>query len=895
MARSIPKSTRVKVQFFKGLNFSDIFVVLFALVLVALAMTTSFSLVPKLVISGVIIFITLALFMSFEPEVRLYKQLGDLLKFWFGINTYKKMKGNSKNNVKQLLPYVGILEQEYDEKRQIGIIDYKEYFGAALEINSIQFHMLSEQRQNSYIDTLESALKTISSEDLGALYKLQRPMVFDNYIDNECKKREEILDSVRNGTTNINEARPRLEIAEARIKNLESMNVDSEFPVFKDHLYLAFYSKTIKGLLQLINFASSTIESGSGGALEPKILDRKQTAIFLKSYYTSNFDEREVKNIDPKDLIDWITPEKVSFGIKNCNIDGNAYSFYELSEFPLAVPNAWGRTFFSVPGSKICVKFKPVDQAEAEKRLDKAIIDVRIQASEGSRKASSVLEFQTHLETLTELIQTIKQGSEVLFDTNIYMMIENEQKKAFKTQIMRAGFRAYDLFGKQKEAFTNCNISRRMTINRFERGINSSSLAAIFPFVSDAIQDPKGFYLGMNSEPVFIDFFQRDKERINSNMVIMGKSGCGKSFCTKSILANLAADNSKIFILDPEKEYDIIAKNMYGKVIDVGSAREGRINPLQPNASQDDEDSAGGNVALAMHMQFLETFFGMILEGITMDGMELLNEALKELYAKFGITNQTQIEKVKPEQFPIMQDLYNFITEKYENATDDYNRNNYKILKIYLNKFAEGGRNAQLWNGPSTISSAENFIVFNFQSLLANNAGSVANAQMLLIMRWLNNEVINNKDYNAKYHTTRKIIVVIDEAHVFIDPKQTVALDFMQQMAKRIRKYAGSQIVITQNIKDFTGSPEIARKSTAIINACQYSLIFALAPQDMNDLVILYEKAGKINEKEQDTITSNPRGRAFLMTSTYSRTNVDVLVNDRIRNLFEKLRDDVKA
>ena len=894
MSRMIPKSTKVKVQFFKGINFSDIFVILFALIIVALAMTTSFGLVTKLVISGITVFITAILFMSFEPGVRLYKQVGDLFKYLFGINTYKKMKGNSKSNVKMLLPYVGILEQEYDEKRQIGVIDYKEYFGAAVEVNSIQFYMLSEQRQNSYIETLESALKTISSEDLGAIYKFARPMVFDNYIDNECKKREEILDSVRNGSTNINEARPRLEIAEARIKNLESMNVDSEFPVYKDHLYLAFYCNNIRNLIQVINFVASTIESGSGGAMECKILDRKQTAVFLKSYYTTNFDEREVKNIDPKDLMDWVAPEKVSFGLKNCNIDGNSYSYFELSEYPLGVPNAWGRTFFSVPGARICAKFKPVEQAESEKRLDRAIMDIRMQASEGSSKASAVMETQTHLETLTELMQYIKQGSEVLFDTNIYMMIESEQKKAFKTQIMRAGFRAYDLFAKQKEAFTNCNVSRRMTINRFERGINSSSLAAIFPFVSDAIQDPKGFYVGMNSEPVFLDFFQRDRERINSNMVIMGKSGCGKSFCTKSILANLAADNSKIFILDPEKEYDIIAKNMYGKVIDVGSAREGRINPLQPNASQDDEDSGGGNVALAMHMQFLETFFGMILEGITMDGMELLNEALKELYAKFGINNTTQIEKVKPEQFPIMQDLYNYICEKYDNATDDYNRNNYKILKIYLNKFAEGGRNAQLWNGPSTISSAENFIVFNFQSLLANNAGAVANAQMLLIMRWLNNEVINNKDYNARFHTNRKIIVVIDEAHVFIDPKQTVALDFMQQMAKRIRKYAGSQIVITQNIKDFTGSPEIARKSTAIINACQYSLIFSLAPQDMNDLVILYEKAGKINEKEQDTIVTNPRGRAFLMTSPYSRTNVDILVNDRVRNLFEKLREDAK-
>ncbi len=893
MERMIPKSTKVKIQFFKGINFSDIFVVLFALVLVALGWTSGFSLIPKIVITGIVVFVTFVLFLSFEPGVRLYKQIGDLFKHMFGINTYKKMKGASKKNTKSLFPYVGILEQEYDERRQIGIIDYKEYFGAAIEVSSLQFYMLAESRQNAYIDTLESALKTVSPEDLGAFYKFSRPMVFDTYIDNECKKREDILESVRNGTTNINEARPRLEIAEARIQNLEQMNVDSEFPVFKDHLYLAFYSKDIRGLIQSINFVASTIESGSGGAMECKILDRKQTAIFLKSYYTTNFDEREVKNLDPKDLLDWIAPEKIVFGLNKVTIDGKGYTYYELSDFPLAVPNAWGRSFFSVPGSKVCVKFKPVEQGESEKRLDKAIMDVRIAASEGSTKASNIMENQTHIETLTHLLQYIKQGSEVLCDTNIYAMVETEQKKVFKTQIMRSGFRVYDLFAKQKEAFTNCNVSRRMTIKKYERGINSSSLAAIFPFVSDAIQDPKGFYLGMNSEPVFIDFFQRDKERINSNMVIMGKSGCGKSFCTKSILANLAAENSKIFILDPEKEYDIIARNMYGKVIDVGSAREGRINPLQVNATQDEEDGEG-NVSLAMHMQFLETFFGMILEGITMDGMELLTEALKELYSKFGINNTTNIESVKPEQFPIMQDLYNFISEKYENSTDDYNRNNYKILKIYLNKFAEGGRNAQLWNGPSTISSAENFIVFNFQSLLANNAGAVANAQMLLIMRWLNNEVINNKDYNAKYKTNRKIIVVIDEAHVFIDPKQTVALDFMQQMAKRIRKYAGSQIVITQNIKDFTGSPEIARKSTAIINACQYSVIFALAPQDMNDLVILYEKAGKINEKEQDTITSNPRGRAFFMTSTYSRTNVDVLVNDRIRNLFEKLRDDLK-
>ena len=151
--RMIPKSTKVKTQFFKGMNFSDIIVVVFALVLVALAMTTSFELITRIIISCVIVFIFMCLFMSFEPDVRLYKQVGDLFGHMFGINTYKKQKKNTKNSVNSLLPYFGILEQEYDQKRNIGIIDYKDYFGAAIEINSIQFYMLSETRQNTYIET----------------------------------------------------------------------------------------------------------------------------------------------------------------------------------------------------------------------------------------------------------------------------------------------------------------------------------------------------------------------------------------------------------------------------------------------------------------------------------------------------------------------------------------------------------------------------------------------------------------------------------------------------------------------------------------------------------------------------------------------------------------------
>lgn len=891
MARLIPKKTKVKTQFFKGFTLMDILIGLVGIVLVALILLNDmFGTTTRIALALSILVITILLFMEVSPETRLYHAVVDGLKFIFGAKNFKKMSKNSKGSVSALLPYVNIIEQDYDEKRKIGIIDYKEYFGAAIEIKSIEFYMLSVARQDAYISAIDNALKSLTSEQTAAIYKFSRPMVLDNYIYNECDKRDSVVENVRNGVTKPEEAEPRIEIIDSRISTYDAMNVDKDFPIMKDHMYLAIYSKSIRSLLSTMNFVVNTIEGNTNNVVECKILDRKKTAIFLKNYYDSSFDEREVEDIEPKDLLNWIMPESVKFGMGKTYINGKSFTTMAVADYPLVVPNAWGRNFFSVPGTRICVKFNPVPQADAEKRLDRSIMEMEVQASKRAR-ASVELEKNTHLETLKELMAAIKQGNEMLFDTSILITVEEEQKKLLKTQLMRSGFKRSELFGLQLQGFINANICKRSSMKKYERGINSTSLAAMFPFVSDAVQDQKGFYLGMNQEPVFLDFFQRDKERINSNMVVLGKSGSGKSFATKAILTNLASDNSKIFILDPEREYDVLARNLHGKVIDVGSAKEGRINPLQIVTQLDDESDSGQNVSLTSHLQFLESFFKMILDGITMDALEILNECIKELYDKFGITTETEIDKLAPEDFPIMQDLYEHVSAKHEQATDEYLRNNLRIVKVYLNKFAEGGRNSMLWNGYSTITSEENFIVFNFQTLLANSNNDIANAQMMVIMRWLNNEIIGNKDYNAKYGTKRRIIVVIDEAHVFIDPKKDVALDFMYQLAKRIRKYEGMQIVITQNLKDFTGTPDIARKSTAIINASQYSLIFSLAPHDINDLVQLYEKAGQINEKEQDTIVSNPRGKAFLMTGAYSRTNIDILVDKRVQLMFEKVRN----
>ena len=370
-------------------------------------------------------------------------------------------------------------------------------------------------------------------------------------------------------------------------------------------------------------------------------------------------------------------------------------------------------------------------------------------------------------------------------------------------------------------------------------------------------------------------------------MVIIGKSGSGKSFATKTILTGLASDNSKVFILDPENEYTNLAKNMKGSVLDVSSSRDGRINPFQIIDSLDDENADGTNNSFYSHLQFLEEFFRLILVGINADSLELLNKLILETYSLKNITGKTDLSKLTPKDYPIFQDLADIVDSKLEQEKDDYNKSCLKVLSNYLSKFKKGGRNSALWNGYTTFAPQENLVCFNFQKLLANKNNVIANAQMLLVLKWLDNEVIKNRDYNRIYNTNRKIIVAIDEAHVFIDDKYPIALDFMYNLAKRIRKYDGMEIVITQNVKDFVGSPEIARKSSAIINVSQYSLIFSLAPNDMSDLCSLYEKAGQINETESDNIVNLPRGCAFLITGPAKRTNIRIVASEFVQEMFE--------
>ncbi len=824
-------------------------------------------------------------------------------------NAEAKKKEESKDttsakgdrDVDEIMPFTGISD---------GFIEYNgKYYGTVIEIDPVEFRFFSQLRRDASIENcLGKIMRSLKLDYSANIIKIDRPIIYDRYLEKEYDKLDELKASYEKGLLTEDELKSRVEIQYDRINAMRDICFENK--VIQPFYYFALFNIDKR---QLVIDTDSAISALEQGELTVRRLEAdKELAVFLKYTNSLDFDEREVDKIAPKDYAKWAMPESLNFTTRRAEINKIITHQMRVVGYPSDVGDAWLAGVMSVPATKVVVNITPMERTKSIRAIDRSLQELRGRLM-NTGIDSKRIELESHIETLGRLLVTLQQDNEALLTVNIYISMFDavkttewgrgeavkdsslaviaDMKKTVRRIWHETGMKLSTMDYSQLEAFIGSQVSGYDPLLADGRPMPANTIAAMYPWIYAHVSDEGGIRLGsQDGVPVFIDFFRRDSERVNSNMVIIGKSGSGKSYGTKALLTNMASDDAKIFILDPENEYTELAHTLHGKIINVGNAKYGRLNPFHIITTLEDDEAGGDSygTGFSAHLQFLEEFFKQILPDIDKEALEYLNSMVERLYTNFGITMETDLSKLTPADYPIFDDLYDIVLEDFQRTKNDYLRNLLQTLMNYVSKFATGGRNANIWNGPSSITTEENFSVFNFQSLLSNRNSTIANAQMLLVLKYIDNEIIKNRDYNRKYGLNRKIVVVIDEAHVFIDTKFPIALDFMFQLAKRIRKYNGMQIVITQNIKDFVGSEEIARKSTAIINACQYSFIFGLAPNDMDDLCKLYEKAGGINEVEQDQIVTAPRGMAFTVMSPTSRSSFMIEVPQTMVDMFEQ-------
>ncbi len=876
--RIIPKKIKVKNTVWKCYSMMDVIVALFMFAIIFIAITAG-----NWVLAVILGFVAVGMFMP-TPDGIFYTCVYENIRFLFSRKKYKADTKNAKESMDTLV--------DLKEIRENGLLVYRGAFGRVLKVGQKNFGIEDVVQQNIDINYFANALKLLDGTQCADIVKIDRPVNLDGFSAELFTRISEVKAS--ESYTDVKDMKEG--ILRERIDRIDKLN-----NIRKQYLsdyYIVIYGKNELDLESTaVNVATEISKCG----LNTKLLGKREVAVFLKYSFSRNFDEREINMVADKDLLEWVKPKEVVFHANKYIMDGTEAAVLAVSDYPLRVKNAWGSELFNIPNTKVVMHVKPVDKFKAIKRIDKCIGEMQTKEIIAD-KASDANSAETHRETMHTLLDSLQTENESLFDVTLTVTAynylgDNNYKKNARRAMLTGNFRPSTLYGLQIEGFRSALVSPVSTLKGQERGINSSSLAAAFPFVRTFVMDEGGIMLGENKSngyPFIFNLWKRGNLYQNSNAMIIGKSGSGKSYFLKNLILNEWANGTRVIVLDPEAEYLALTRNLSGNIINVGNAQEGRINPFHIyKILTEDGTPADSKVTFNTHLKMLESFYKIVLADAPVDVIELINNLTVETYARMGITEKTDCSAFPANYFPTFTDLLDTLILKKAGDMDELTKRDMRTAELYLQKFVSG-RYSDIWNAPSTLQTSAELIDFDFQSLFANKNNVVANAQMLLIFRFIEQEVINAREKNkngAGLHT----MIVCDEAHLFIDAKYPIALDFFYSMNKRIRKYGGSFIPATQNIADWNASEELRNKTSTILKNSQYTFIFKLSAPDMKDVLDVYKAGDSFNDEEQRMIIAAVTGQAFFIGSTELRACVRIQAGEYAQSLFNEEKKEEKG
>ncbi len=585
--------------------------------------------------------------------------------------------------------------------------------------------------------------------------------------------------------------------------------------------------------------------------------------------------------------------EKISpRGLKIAERDiilGDAYmSVVTLVTYPSYVSHAWLGAVANVNHTRMCITISPMDTSEISKTLKKSISDTKSKIINVSDYNDQIL-LQNQMEDYVELVNRIDREHERFNKLTVNFLCYGDSKEALdktkkelKNTLASYSLGSADLMFEQERSLKMC-LPMVYTDLEKQYGLEMPILATAssFPFIYQNLQDSGDSIIlgcdGLGSK-VFFDLWKRTGKRNNSNAVIIGKSGSGKSTLVKKIIRGNYARGAKIIAIDPERELKEMCDLIGGTWIDCGTGISGIINPLEVRKSTDDNDDEKKLSAndLSRHFQTFRTFIKYYLQDLSAYELTKIEDALIDVYKDKNITFDTDLSKLKSEDYPIIKDLYNKLLNNLYNAKVREEPQNViasleKICSLLKRAITT---DAKIFNGHSSIKVNNNsdFIVLDINSLVDSD-DSILKSQFFNILTWCWNEICKNKD--------EQVILVCDEAHLIIDPNNRDGIDFLKKASKRIRKQNGSLILISQNLIDFC-SPEIERYGQVIIDNSSYLFVMSQGQKEIEAVANMLS----LSESERQFLTTASQGCGLLVVGQDTRLPIQVELRVEEQELF---------
>ena len=535
--------------------------------------------------------------------------------------------------------------------------------------------------------------------------------------------------------------------------------------------------------------------------------------------------------------------EVESFSLENCarqgittkdviapagmDIQGNKIDFgdfisktYCVTEWPSWIRGDIITSFAEIPTTLlVSATFKPMDSADAIKFVKRQGTNVSSDLVEKQKKASKS-GYSTDLispdlqdakmETNDLLDQITKDNAKLFTTTFLFTLFANseEEMKGYESQlklIANKNLLQISCINQQQETGFNSCLPIGHEQIRIERLITSETVAGMIPFDVKDIKVEGGMYYGLNAVSNNLILYNRASS-LNPNCCILGMPGSGKSFAAKREIINVLLNTEdEVYVIDPEREYKVLADKLGGTVVKVANGSTSYINPFDLNLNNYDEDT--GTDPVKVKSEFIATICEIMIGGryglspveksiIDRCAMEIYNPYIEHLHK----TGKSQdIDKA-----PTLEDFYRELEAQPQPEALN--------LSLSLERYVKGG--LDIFSHHTNLDITNRFTVYDIKDI----GTGLKELGLHICLDSLWNKMVDNR---SKGKITW---IYIDEFYLMMQKPTSAA--YVEEIWKRARKWNGRPCGITQNVEDMLKSEE----ARSVITTCSTIILLGQTP-----------------------------------------------------------------
>jgi len=359
-----------------------------------------------------------------------------------------------------------------------------------------------------------------------------------------------------------------------------------------------------------------------------------------------------------------------------------------------------------------------------------------------------------------------------------------------------------------------------------ERTLTTASTAIFVPFTTQELFQRGGMYYGLNSLSRNLIFLDR-KLLLNPNGFILGTPGSGKSFATKREIENILLNNPNddVLVVDPEREYSLLAEGFKGQVIHISAGSKNHINPLDITMDYADDDDP-----LVLKSEFILSLCELLVggrDGLSGGEKTVIDRAIKLTYEKY-FSNPAK------NSIPTLKDFYKILNNQPEPQA--------KSIALSLELYINGS--LSVFANPTNIDLKNRFIVFDIKDL----GKQLKTFGMLVVLDQIWNRITENRKLG------KRTWIIIDEIYLLFQNEYSA--NYLFELWKRSRKWGAIPTGITQNVEDLLIS-DLARR---MLSNSDFIMMLNQATSDKVQLAKLLN----ISNQQLSYVTNSPAGQGLL-------------------------------